>query len=231
MSSFDIRNLAPELSFDSTNDTSLYAHITDSNDDSVTILTRVWMNERNAPELLPYQKHLIDNLIDSLEEQSGLVTDEMASSIENKFMSMLYQTEMERIRYLVKSYLRTRLFKIEKYTLELLRNPDYTEIMSSQEIVYARRYQELVESHNHESFLHHLPVAQHKQDEKTAELDMVVSANLEAPVFCKVLDDIGEIHWNVNDSTETTELEKGGTYIIRYQAIQQYLKEDRVQLI
>ncbi|ORZ06044.1 carotenoid oxygenase [Absidia repens] len=37
--------------------------------------------------------------------------DEMTSSLENKFASMVYQTELERIRYLIKSYLRTRLFK------------------------------------------------------------------------------------------------------------------------
>lgn len=34
-----------------------------------------------------------------------------------------------------------------------------------------------------------------------------------------------------NDSAETTVLEKDGTYIIRYRAIQEYLKEERIQLI
>lgn len=29
------------------------------------------MNERNAPELLPYQKHLIDNLIEMIEDQAS----------------------------------------------------------------------------------------------------------------------------------------------------------------
>ncbi|SAM07532.1 hypothetical protein [Absidia glauca] len=227
--SFDTQNISTDLSYlTDTQPSSLYANDS-SNEDSVVILTRLWMNERNAPELLPYQKQLIDNLIEMIEDQAMM--DEMTSNLESKFASMLYQTEMERIRYLIKSYLRTRLFKIEKYTLELLRKPDYAEIMSSQEIVYARRYQELIEVHNHESFLQQLPTTQHKQDEKAGDLDMVVSANLEAPVFCRVLDDIGEIQWAVNDSAETTVLEKDGTYIIRYRAIQEYLKEERIQLI
>lgn len=32
--------------------------------------------------------------------------------VEDKFSSMLFQTEIERIKYLLKSYLRTRLFKV-----------------------------------------------------------------------------------------------------------------------
>ncbi|CAO3592006.1 unnamed protein product [Absidia cylindrospora] len=220
------------FSNDTQNYSSLYADTSEYTVDSIESLTRSWMNERNAPELLPYEKHLVDTLIEMVEDQANIVMDEMTSSLDNKFASMVYQTELERIRYLIKSYLRTRLFKIEKYTLELLRKSNITEIMSSQEIVYARRYQELIETHNHVSFLNHMPTTQHKQDEKTADLNMIVSANLEAPVFCKVLDDIGEVQWMVNDdSTETTELEKNGTYIIRYRAIEQFLKEGRVQLI
>ncbi|KAI8328015.1 hypothetical protein BC941DRAFT_445808 [Chlamydoabsidia padenii] len=230
--SFDTQYLSNDISYNTnTQPSSLYTQLTGTDEDSIVILTRLWMNERNAPELLPYQKHLIDNLIEMIEAQANIVMEEMASNLESKFASMLYQTEMERIRYLIKSYLRTRLFKIEKYTLELLRKPDYADIMSEQEIEYARRYQKLIEVHNHESFLQQLPPTQHKQDEKTGELDMVVSANLEAPVFCRVLDDIGEIQWPVNNTTETTALEKDGTYIIRYRAIQDYLKEERVQLI
>lgn len=34
------------------------------------------------------------------------------------------------------------------------------------------RYQELLESHNHDSFLHLMPAGQHKQDEKVADYDM-----------------------------------------------------------
>lgn len=34
------------------------------------------------------------------------------------------------------------------------------------------RYQELIEVHNHESFLQQLPTTQHKQDEKAGDLDM-----------------------------------------------------------
>lgn len=37
--------------------------------------------------------------------------ESMESQTENKFESMLYQTEIERVKYLLKSYLRCRLWK------------------------------------------------------------------------------------------------------------------------
>ncbi|ORX46805.1 GINS complex, Sld5 component [Hesseltinella vesiculosa] len=230
--SFDSQRQTAESSFSMTQANALHARLSDDAlEDNVLELTKVWMNERNAPELLPYRKQLVDFLIERIEDQAGLVMDHMSSNLENKFISMLFQTEMERIRYLIKSYLRTRLHKIEKYTLELLRRPDYQELMSAQEIAYARRYQELLETYNHDSFLHHLPPTQHKQDEMHGDLNMVVTANLEAPVFCRVLDDVGVHQWMVNDTEESTEMDKGGTYIIRYRAIKELLQEGRVQLI
>ncbi|KAI8067761.1 hypothetical protein BC940DRAFT_273699 [Gongronella butleri] len=229
--SFDSLDQGDDSSLNLTQASALHSFVDDALDDDILALTRVWMNERHAPELLPYHKHLVDALIEKTEDQAGLVMDHMSSNLENKFVSMLYQTEIERIRYLIKSYLRTRLHKIETYTLELLRRPDLQDIMSEQEIAFARRYQELVEAYNHDSFLHHLPPTQHKQDERTDELDMVVTANLEAPVFCRVLEDIGTVQWMVDDTEETTELDKGNTFIIRYQAIKDLLQEGRVQLI
>lgn len=75
----------------------------------------------------------------------------------------------------------------------LLRRHDLNTLLSQQEIDYARRYQELVESHNYDSFLHQLPRSQHKQDEKHGDVNMVVTPNMDAPVFCQVLDNIGHI--------------------------------------
>lgn len=66
-------------------------------------------------------------------------------------------------------------------------------MLSSQEIVYARRYQELIESHNHDSFLHQLPLSQHRQDEVSGDMNMVVEPNFDAPVFCKALVTVGHV--------------------------------------
>lgn len=35
--------------------------------------------------------------------------------VDDKFFSMLFQTEIERVKYLLKGYLRTRLYKVKIY--------------------------------------------------------------------------------------------------------------------
>ena len=109
----------------------------------------------------------------------------------------------------------------------LLRQQDLKELLSSQEIAYARRYQELIESHNHDSFLHQLPRSQHKQDEISVDMNMVVEPNLDAPVFCRVLSHIGHVEIN-NDSVL---FEPNDIYILRYSDVRTYLKEKKVKLI
>lgn len=87
----------------------------------------------------------------------------------------------------------TQKKKIEKYSLYVLRQPNLKELLSSQEISYARRYQELIESHNHDSFLHQMPLSQHRQDETSGDMNMVVEPNYEAPLFSQALVTVGHI--------------------------------------
>ncbi|KAI8390965.1 uncharacterized protein BYT42DRAFT_542599 [Radiomyces spectabilis] len=221
-----------DLSFNISQDDRLFAQagkdpIRYDRDNPVLMITQAWIDERNAPELLPYKRHIVETLIELLEQQTEMVMEDMSSTVENKFISMVYQTEIERIKYLVKSYLRTRLHKIEKFTLQLLRTSGYDLIMSPQEIIYARRYQELLEAHNHESFLHLLPRSQHRQDESHGGLNMVTTADMEAPVFCRVMENVGQ----VSLGGESQLLEKGEIYIVRYSDIKHLVQDGRLQLI
>ncbi|KAI7892872.1 uncharacterized protein EV154DRAFT_503244 [Mucor mucedo] len=195
--------------------------------ESIPQLMLVWMNERNAPELLPYERTLVEPLIDAIEKQAEYIMDK----VDDKLMIMIFQTEIERIKYLIKSYLRTRLFKMEKYSLYILRRPDLQELLSSQEIIYVRRYQELIESHNHNSFLHQIPLSQHRQDEKSGDMNMVVEPNFEAAVFCKALITVGEIDLVRRTMIHTVLFEKDDIIFVRYRDIRQLLLEKKVRLI
>jgi GINS complex subunit 4 len=41
--------------------------------------------------------------------------EDMETNVENKFESMIYQTEIERVKFVLKSYLRVRLFKVRGF--------------------------------------------------------------------------------------------------------------------
>jgi GINS complex subunit 4 len=112
--------------------------------------------------------------------------------------------------------------------LHILRQPNLKELLSSQEIEYARRYEDLIQGHNHDSFLYLLPRSQHKQDEISVDMNMVVQPNLDAAVFCRVLSTLGHIDVGKEDSVL---FEVGDTFILRYSDVREHLKEKKVRLI
>ena len=63
--------------------------------------------------------------------------------------------ELERIKYMLKSYLRTRLFKIERYVLYLVEK-DQASLLSEGEMAYAWTLYENKKSHFGQSFLNKL---------------------------------------------------------------------------
>ncbi|KAI9492985.1 hypothetical protein BDB00DRAFT_976304 [Zychaea mexicana] len=196
--------------------------------DTIKQLTEAWMNERNAPELLTYKGYLVNELVEALDFQVNRILETPMTTHQDKLNSMLYQNEIERIKFIIKSYLRTRLHKIEKCTLDLLRHQESEQLMSDKELIYARKYQQLVEQHHYDSFLNTLPEKQHKQDEKTGELDMVVKSNLEAPVFIKVLD------WSGNVELAKDEMvlfEKDDIFILRYGDVRSLLLDGNIRLL
>jgi GINS complex subunit 4 len=76
-------------------------------------LTRAWINERTCPELLPYPQDLIDRAHDGLKKQIEVI-EEITGSLDpaSNFTLVILQTELERIKFLLRSYLRARIAKV-----------------------------------------------------------------------------------------------------------------------
>lgn len=97
--------------------------------DNVILFNRIWITEVHAPEILPYESSLVEELKSQLfTQQSGVNTmldlaGESGSANEN-FTSTLYQMDIERIRYSIARYLRTRLLKIENTVDFIIQNHD-----------------------------------------------------------------------------------------------------------
>lgn len=80
--------------------------------------------EKMAPELLPYQHALVETicaLINSQDREIAAKTQMRANgqalSTDERFYMNILRMELERIKYLVKAYLRARILKIEKHLL------------------------------------------------------------------------------------------------------------------
>jgi hypothetical protein len=87
----------------------------DEDETALGQLIRHWQNERHAPDILPTQDDLLVGLLDHIRKQSEtiqLLRLDPGSSEEEHIRIMLAQTEVERVKFIVRSYLRTRLFKV-----------------------------------------------------------------------------------------------------------------------
>ncbi|XP_037286875.2 DNA replication complex GINS protein Sld5 isoform X1 [Rhipicephalus microplus] len=144
-------------------------------------LEEAWMNETFAPELLPYQNDIVDCVLDQLKYMQ-----ENLQRIDNAdFIATMHKLEIERIQYILTSYLRTRLTKIEKhgaYILRQLETVDSDELLSPYERKFARAYIASIEDYLRDVALVHMPFNQ--QDFNMASVDR--GPDLDEFVFVKV---------------------------------------------
>ncbi|KAG8999958.1 GINS complex subunit, partial [Tulasnella sp. JGI-2019a] len=77
-------------------------------------LIRAWTDERHAPDLLVFQGDLLDGLLQRLHEQAVMVTHlqtDPNTTEEEHLRLTLVMTDMERVKFMVRSYVRVRLHK------------------------------------------------------------------------------------------------------------------------
>ncbi|KAF9971517.1 GINS complex subunit [Modicella reniformis] len=158
-------------------------------------LTQAWINERAAPDVLQYEQASVDGLLLSKIGDQMSVIDELDSGNDTSMIiSILYQTELERVKFVLRSYLRTRISKIEKHCEFILADPASKRRLSRAEIMYAENYSRATRQHFHSSFLASLPSSLQGQDDTVfnRKLNMISQPKLDEAVFCRIVEDIGD---------------------------------------
>ncbi|THV03908.1 GINS complex, Sld5 component [Dendrothele bispora CBS 962.96] len=171
-------------------------------------LMRHWMNERHAPDILPAQEELLASLLDHIRRQSEavqLLRGEPSTSEEDHIRIMLVQTEVERVKFIVRSYVRTRLFKIEKFARFIMTNPEIQARITTAERAHASRHANLTDKHFHFSVLQSLPETQsHLDDTPIFMPPMVTQPDESVPVFVHALRECGPINFPDGSSLNMT---------------------------
>ncbi|KAG0226467.1 hypothetical protein B0O80DRAFT_498689 [Mortierella sp. GBAus27b] len=194
-------------------------------------LTQAWINERAAPDVLQYEQASVDGLVHKIEEQMGIIDELDSGDDTSMIISILYQTELERVKFVLRSYLRTRLSKIEKYCEFILTDPSSKRRLSRGEIMYAENYSRATRQHFQSSFLASLPPSLQGQDDAVFDrkLSMVSQPKLDEAVFCRIVEDIGD--FQVEDDEMPIVLEAGQIYIFRYRTVRTLLLRGQIELI
>ncbi|THH28857.1 hypothetical protein EUX98_g5334 [Antrodiella citrinella] len=195
-------------------------------------LTRHWMNERHAPDILPAQEALLGRLLDHIRKQTNdvqLLRADPDSSEDEHFRIMLVQTEVERVKFVIRSYLRTRLHKVEKYARYIMSTPETQEKLSQGELDHAERYATILEAHFNNAVLKSLPPEQQGLDDNIAFMPpMIPAPDKNVGVFAYARHACPPVR--LPDGT-TMEMTPGQIALIPYHVVEHMLLREDIELV
>lgn len=91
----------------------------DDSTSEMALLQQCWVNEVASPSLLPIDVDLVECLTLLLKNQLAVI-DQLEESVADPMAALqlsMYQTEVDRVKYVLVDYLRVRLRKIERNAL------------------------------------------------------------------------------------------------------------------
>ncbi|KAH8417009.1 hypothetical protein KR222_001516, partial [Zaprionus bogoriensis] len=188
------------------------------------ILETAWTNEMCAPELLQHQTDMLELML----SQVAHMEEQMKDLDKNDFRFVVHQMELERIRYIMASYLRCRLQKIETFTQYILNRDAEHEAadkrLSPEESRYAQDFVAHVEEYFNKVATQYMP----NQQRGEAEQRLVVP-NLMSHVFLRANVAVSGVIVGVDD--EEVDLTPGSQHIIPYQLVADLIQKNQAELI
>lgn len=139
------------------------------------------------------------------------------------------QTEVERVKFVVRSYLRTRLFKIERYARYIMTDVDIQRRLSQSEVDHARRFAKLMDQHLYHVVLQSLPEHQQTLDDRAPFIPpMITEPDKTTPVYVHARQDCPPVR--LPDGT-TLEMKKGHISLTPYWVVEQLVARGEVELV
>ncbi|TIA87159.1 hypothetical protein E3P99_03345 [Wallemia hederae] len=197
---------------------------------ALTQLIRAWVAERGAPVLLEWQGEMVDEVMSQVEEQTKIVDSlksDDRSTDEEHFQLILVQTEVERAKYVITSYVRARLSKIEEFAQYITLNPASHRNLSGIELSHARKYWRLVETHYQTSILQGLPTAMRGLDDNHNGKSMIAEPDQDTAVFIRARRNVGEVQL----PQQSIQLEKNDNYLVRYRDVAYLIASGAVEIV
>lgn len=186
----------------------------------LNVIQEAWLNEKLCPEVLPNVKECVEIMIEQVEQMEANV-----SQLENTDLrSLIHKQEIERIKYLIRSYLRFRLEKIETYSLSLFKNQS---VLSEDEKKFLLEYTTITVDAL-KSLCHNMPGPSAQLTSKQLE----IAPDLNAFVFVKskeALSDAIIVQDGIN--SEEVVIEKDSQHILPYNAVKEHIRNSTMVLI
>jgi len=197
-------------------------------------LEKAWINERLAPDLLEPKIEIVECMMEQIREME----ENIRKAPKKDVKVSLHRHELDRIQYIVTSYLRCRLEKIERFAPIFLQKereratttPDQTPKLTPEELIFAQDVKNNLENHFKTSGLKQFP--KNIQDMPLA--DKIPGPNLDHYVFIRVnrSEEGLVVEEDASEDHESTlDLDVDAQHIIRYSPIAPLVENGGVSLI
>lgn len=145
---------------------------------------------------------------------------------------MLYGLEIERVRYLISSYLRCRIEKIQQQSLYLDHNEEARAHLSATEVAFAEKYTRMYQNHVRREAWEHQDAANLPETIKDiTRMELLATPpKLEAHVFCIAMDDCPPITIDTGGAVDAVELVRGDVALLPYGPLRPLLEAGKVLL-
>lgn len=224
-----------------------------------------WRNERMSPELLPYPHDVMERTLARIQDQVELIENLSMGFIDShtnvvndsKLPLLCMEAELERLKFVIRSYVRCRLSKIDKYSIYLRQKGDIQEggdymrldlLMSQQEREYHIKHSDILIKLFNNSILKNLPEELQAINDTEGSVSMIDEPDWNKTVFILVCGGVTD-ETGIDSKLTTDEDNKpcysvvieelneeiyllvGAVYVIRYIAVRDLVQEGRVILI
>ncbi|CAG9575823.1 unnamed protein product [Danaus chrysippus] len=189
-----------------------------------------WQNERLAPEILPHRNDMVECMLGQIQHMERNINKLPKTDLR----ASIHQMELNRIKYIICNYLKTRLDKIEKYCISIVNDEKQriesgSNYLTVSEFRYAQEYLLNMENHLKSTVLNHVP-----GNMQSFEMNkMAIYPNLQSHIFLKANDTINGIILEdlLGDHDEEIDLEEGSQHILQYKPVAELVKNGKVQLV
>tara|TARA_B110000003_G_scaffold22398_1_gene21583 strand:- start:8450 stop:9274 length:825 start_codon:yes stop_codon:yes gene_type:complete len=208
-------------------------------------LKRAWVRERLAPEMMTREDALVEAVKTAVEAQERALTRRAETRAERgggaedaseKLMDNVMWVEVNRIKYLLREYARTRLRKIEAHAFYFMRTEEgqerLSERLSEAEQKYVWEYANAVREH-YENVLKELPdgyrhpVNEFATDEEGGSA-MISKPKTDSFVFFRFREDVVNFVTGEDDdgNTDSVDLKRGAILLAKYSMFKDLLHTD-----
>lgn len=194
----------------------------------IEILESAWLNEKLCPEILPHKMEFVDCML----EQIKYMESNVHRLPKGDLKVDIHKIELERIRYIVTSYLRCRLKKIEQYASfileqEAVRDPN-DRYLADSELKFAVEYVQHLDNH-FSTVLKEMPWNLQTLESSSKR----IKPNMDNYVFLRANTSVPNVIVNnfFEKREEEIPMNEDSQYLLPYSSISENVKDGTVQLI